>query len=326
MALVENSDKAFYISKYEVSNREYREFTDFVRDSIILNLLGMVRLAKEKDRVTGCIKYSSRIAWDKKMDWELLIKRDGNFREKIDVILLTPDERINGRIAIDVRKIIYEFSYFNRENRFDKMKDADWIWPKGQNAHWGQYKVFPDTLVGIDEGIFPLSSSDESYFQNKLYNDFPVVGITAIQAMAFCDWKAHTLNNELARNGIFNYQFEVTLPTTAQWQAAEIYQSRKENRKTLMEGNKITQTHFDPSYKKGIKNLNNNVSEWLGDSTYMDSTFTLRQSHPKAAGKNFLSKNVAEGNFQPNKGYEYVGFRFALTIKEIHPTNNCDER
>src|SRR5688572_21534612 len=34
------STRSFYVSMYEVSNREYREFTDYVRDSTAHSLLG----------------------------------------------------------------------------------------------------------------------------------------------------------------------------------------------------------------------------------------------------------------------------------------------
>lgn len=325
LTLVKSGDTAFYILKYEVSNKDYRQFTDFVRDSIIMILLGRVYSAIEKSLRTGCPTYLTRIHWKRSKELVELIKNNGNIREKIGAFLLPPMERKGGQITFDTRKIIYEFSSFDWQMRFDKMINSNWIWPKAQDAHWGQYKIYPDTLVGIEGGLLPLSSTSESYFQYKLYNDYPVVGITAIQAMAFCDWKAHILNNELAKNGVSNYQFVVSLPTTAQWQKAENYQSKKPKRESATKQDKIAPVDFDPSCKKGIRNLNSNVAEWLSDSMYMDTTYTLRQPYPIAAGENFLNKTVTGIRYQPNKGYEHVGFRFVLTIKEIHPTNNCDE-
>ncbi len=70
--------KGFYISRTEVTNKEYREFVDFVRDSIARQLLG--------------------IGSKQKIDWN---------DKRLESMMVSPEETYSGRSQIDATKIFY---------------------------------------------------------------------------------------------------------------------------------------------------------------------------------------------------------------------------
>ena len=92
------------------------------------------------------------------------------------------------------------------------------------NLHWLEYvywmkrvyyksyphifkKSLPDTLVWRS----PLSYREsyvENYFRSPAYRDYPVVGVSWIQANDFCKWRTDRVNEAiLVREGIINWHF-----------------------------------------------------------------------------------------------------------------------
>jgi len=82
--------QGFYISNTEVTNREYREFVFYVRDSIAHVLLGHFRSDQSID-------------WDKNIDWN---------DKQLDPIMTAPEERLYGRKDIDPDKLVVEIDFF----------------------------------------------------------------------------------------------------------------------------------------------------------------------------------------------------------------------
>lgn len=87
-----SSVEAFYISKTEVTNREYREFVHYTRDSIAHRLLS---------HFTG----DNAIDWKQPIDWK---------DKRLDGIMVTLEESNFGKREIDPRKIIYALDFFGR--------------------------------------------------------------------------------------------------------------------------------------------------------------------------------------------------------------------
>jgi formylglycine-generating enzyme required for sulfatase activity len=77
---------------------------------------------------------------------------------------------------------------------------------------------YPDTMAwdDDDDGLHPFV---HYYYQNKAYNQYPIVGITHWQAEQYCKWKEQQINTLLLKNGIKNYHATVSLPSDWQWQA-----------------------------------------------------------------------------------------------------------
>lgn len=75
---------------------------------------------------------------------------------------------------------------------------ADSAWIKTQLG-FAMLQLQPDTSVWL-----PFAATAESaavpnpyarlYFQNSTYNNYPVVGVSQLQATAYCEWFTHILN------------------------------------------------------------------------------------------------------------------------------------
>ncbi|MEK7224836.1 MAG: hypothetical protein AAB221_04050 [Bacteroidota bacterium] len=85
--------RGFYISKTEVTNKEYREFTHYVRDSIAHSLLHHY-------------ENGNTIDWKQKIDWK---------DERLDAMLPPVDERMFGSRNIDAGKLLFEIDFFGQK-------------------------------------------------------------------------------------------------------------------------------------------------------------------------------------------------------------------
>jgi len=84
----------FYISQTEVTNREYREFVYYVRDSIVHSLLMHFQAG------------TSNIDWNKPIDWN---------DNHLEALMLAPEERIFGKKEIDPVKILFTLDFFGKK-------------------------------------------------------------------------------------------------------------------------------------------------------------------------------------------------------------------
>lgn len=74
-------------------------------------------------------------------------------------------------------------------------------------------KALPDTTVWQDEINTEYSEPYTIYyFQHPAYSNYPLVGVTATQAVQYCKWLTDSLNTENPKAKVV-----VTLPTRKQW-------------------------------------------------------------------------------------------------------------
>lgn len=94
-----------------------------------------------------------------------------------------------------------------------------WILEKEQDEDLYK-KMLPDTTV------WRAMKTDGKryvyeYFQGENFNNYPVVGITYEQAVAFCEWRTERVNEMLERNNNASFRrVEFRLPTEAEWELA----------------------------------------------------------------------------------------------------------
>lgn len=81
-------------------------------------------------------------------------------------------------------------------------------------------EIVPDTQVWIQGIVHYNEPYVHYYFQHEAYNDYPVVGVSAVQARAYCKWLQMKLKIDWFELLPKGYKVEVDLPTTAEWIAA----------------------------------------------------------------------------------------------------------
>ena len=199
---------AFYMDDTEITNNEYRQFVDWVRDSLAHRLLGGDHLIDEGE-------YGERINWKKKIKWD--------DEENVDVLaelFLPESERFYKRKEIDTRKLNFEYYWIDlheaaqRANR-DAGKTDRSVFIKKDIIN-----VYPDTLAWIHDYTYSFNDPmTQMYFWHPAYDDYPVVGINWKQARAFCIWRTQLMDSYLMSNGESIVQ-DFRLPTESEWEYA----------------------------------------------------------------------------------------------------------
>ena len=199
---------AFYMDDTEISNNEYRQFVDWVRDSLAHRLLGGDHLIDEGE-------YGERINWKKKIKWD--------DEESVDVLaelFLPESERFYKRKEIDTRKLNFEYYWIDlheaaqRANR-DAGKTDRSVFIKKDIIN-----IYPDTLAWIHDYTYSFNDPmTQMYFWHPAYDDYPVVGVNWKQARAFCIWRTQLMDSYLMSNGESIVQ-DFRLPTESEWEYA----------------------------------------------------------------------------------------------------------
>jgi gliding motility-associated lipoprotein GldK len=199
------SISGFWMDATEITNNQYRQFTNYVRDSIAGGLMGYVKQGGDGNQYLDWAKIKT-IKWG-----------DNATMEKIDAMIVTPDNRIFGRKEIDPNKIVYHsesFDYAAAANNHDpNVTRSKFIIKK-------DIPVYPDTLVWVRDFAYSYNEPmSKQYYSHPAFGNYPVVGVNWKQATAFCEWRTQYLNSYLiGKKRATETNFR--LPTEAQWEYA----------------------------------------------------------------------------------------------------------
>ncbi len=239
--------RSFYMDDTEITNSEYRQFVEWVKDSIVRTQLAILAdqlgLGPEdegigeyafKDADTtklseydkymldnysglGETGYEGRaLNKDVDLEWDTQDYPDEFYTEiMVDSIYLPDEETYNGQRTIDVTKLKYKFNYMDIEAaaRAKSGRRKDFIRTE-------EFEIYPDTTVWIRDFSYSYNEPmHNDYFWHDAYSEYPVVGISWEQAKAFCHWRTKYKNDDQKSRGKqFVNQFR--LPTEAEWEYA----------------------------------------------------------------------------------------------------------
>ena len=214
---------AFYMDETEITNNEYRQFTNWVRDSILSTYLiefNPDEYGIEKVDDLGESNGEYRINWKQKIRWD-----DEEVREILSENMYLPeDERFNGKREIDTRKLIYVYQELDLKKAARKANregnDAPFFRDRNDLINDITVAIYPDTLAWMHDYAYSFNEPmTDEYFWHPAFDDYPVVGINWNQAVAFTKWRTQIMNGYLKRNNELTLP-DFRLPTESEWEYA----------------------------------------------------------------------------------------------------------
>ncbi len=194
------SIKAFYMDDTEISNNEYRQFVEWVRDSIAHKILGHV-----KD-VNGM----EMIDWDQKIDYSKTETID-----QLSEMYYPENEQLFGKKEMDAKKMIFQYKYFDLKGAVASPEK-----PRSEFVKSWEKSIYPDTLCWVRDFAFSYNEPQtHNYFYHPAYDDYPTVGVSWEQAQAFSNWRTQLLNSWRQAHDMAAMP-EFRLPTEFEWEYA----------------------------------------------------------------------------------------------------------
>ena len=247
----------FWIDDTEITNSEYRQFVNYVRDSIIRERLAdpnyggdeSYKIEEDKNgdpikphlnwkkpiprkpnedeqRAIESVYVTNPVTGEKMLDYSQM-----NFRYEIyDYVTaalrrnrLNPEERnLNTDIQVDPNEQVWiskDTAYVDDEGKIRRETINRQLTGPWDFLNTYIINIYPDTTCWVND--FPNSDNEvymRNYFSNPAYNDYPVVGVTWEQANAFCAWRTEFLLKGLGPAARYVQRYR--LPTEAEWEYA----------------------------------------------------------------------------------------------------------
>jgi formylglycine-generating enzyme required for sulfatase activity len=190
--------KPFYFRKYLVSNAEYREFVNYVKDSIARTILFEAGL-KQYGRMVTHLDAQGKETQMLLLDYAPPIYWNDEKTDTLLAVMYVPEhERYYQRKQINSAILKYESPTYYQP--------------------LSPLNIYPDTSVWMRD--FPESFMEpwtKNYFWHPAYDHYPVVGVSYWQALAYLDWKTRQLQQDLDRKGM-GIRVVCDLPTEAEWE------------------------------------------------------------------------------------------------------------
>lgn len=226
---------AFWIDETEITNSEYKQFIEYVKDKTARETLGKVfpEFLITEDKAGNPID-PAKVNFDVRLD-----TRDPEILQALEPMCYDVHDRLApNSLEIDPRALKYTYYWYDYRQAAQTSKTYDYktktykgnfINADGETIPVSGRKdfvrkvdvyVYPDTLCWIRDYEYSYNEPlTIGYFSHPGFDEYPVVGVTWKQAKAFCHWRTQNMNEYLERereNKVFDYR----LPTEAEWEYA----------------------------------------------------------------------------------------------------------
>ena len=237
--------RSFYMDETEITNSEYRQFTNWVRDSIVRMRLAIEAdfegnvagddgigeyafLDSDPENMTVYEKYmydnytsfsedyqGRKLNKDIDIIWDTRDYPDEAYARVMDTMYIPLEESYNGQRTIDVKKLKFKYRWMDIQAaaRSKAQKRTDFIKTE-------EVLVYPDTTVWIKDFNYSYNEPmHNDYYWHTAFDDYPVVGVTWEQAKAFTQWRTLYHNSYRKKKGDHDVP-TYRLPTEAEWEYA----------------------------------------------------------------------------------------------------------
>jgi len=238
--------RSFYMDETEITNAEYRQFVEWVRDSTIRLKLAILAdevgatpgdggigefafVDQENEEMTPWEQYNydnyygmgedfyagRKINRDVDLFTDTAEYPDEYYSEVMDSMYIPAEEAYNGQRTIDVSKLKFQYTYMDIQAaaRAKGQRRKDFIKKEEVN-------IYPDTTVWIKDFNYSYNEPmHNDYFWHEAYGDYPVVGVNWKQAKAFCAWRT-LYKNAYQKSKKRPYVNSFRLPGEAEWEYA----------------------------------------------------------------------------------------------------------
>ena len=238
--------RSFYMDETEITNAEYRQFVNWVRDSTVRLRLAIMAdevgatpgdegvgdfafVDQENEEKTPYDQYmydnyyglgedfyaGRKINHDVDLIWDTAEYPDEYYVEVMDSMYIPAEEAYNGQRTIDVNKLKFQYTHMDIQAAArDKTKRRKDFIKKDTVA------IYPDTTVWIKDFNYSYNEPmHNDYFWHEAYGDYPVVGVNWKQAKAFCAWRT-LYKNSYQKSKKRNHINSFRLPGEGEWEYA----------------------------------------------------------------------------------------------------------
>lgn len=326
------TQSAFFMDETEISNSQYRQFVNWVRDSIaITQYLNDPSYFVESNE--GNTEGQRFIDWQKVGDGSAIWGRNNENRSALSPMYYQGDDRIFGRDELDVRLLQYHYEVYNQRMAAANRNNPDMS--RSDFIVRDTITIYPDTLVWLADFSYAQNEPMvEGYFSHPAFQDYPVVGVSWRQARAFAVWRTRLYENYAQRVGLSRLtRLSYELPSENQWEYAArgglnnapypwggptirnakgcLMANFKPGRGNYADdGGAYTvpvHSYFPNDY--GLYNMAGNVAEWTSSSFEESSSSFVHDMNPtysyeaKADDPEVLKRKVVRGGSWKDIGY-----------------------
>lgn len=248
--------RSFYMDETEITNAEYRQFVEWVRDSVIRHKLAVAaemaggggtatggggggtsiqdyafKGANNQNNAGGGTGAQSNLTpyqqysihydpYDRPLNWDVdLIWETSEYPDQ-DYVAVMDQMYLPPEQSYNGYRLMdvtqFKYSYKTMDIGAAARSQGD----RSNFIEEHVVEVYPDTTVWIRDFSYSYNEPmHNTYFWHSAYDDYPVVGVTWGQAKAFCDWRTLYHNGYKRSKGdaqVPNYR----LPSEAEWEYA----------------------------------------------------------------------------------------------------------